>query len=338
MDDRAVFDQFHEALELEPRPGAYERFRADFMRPAVAAKRRPVFRLRFSKMSLRIAAAVAVVAIAAALVAGVLATHHAQTGIPAGQDQNTRNYIALMARDYAAMNASTSNHCQIITDSGCAAAIATVNATLQKWIDDLAAYKNTPMQFVPLDSLIRSHLRAVIVEQVAAIGLQKAHNDALFTFAMNSAFYERSWVDPATFAIEGSYVRTAGSYRDAVRVANQSLSACVNGIPGPSDLACNRLINGATCAGSGINACESYVEQSLTQIESFLVAIVQNPPSAALSKGTRQFESDLVKADNDLLAITEAIVAGDATKADQAEFAFSADINLAQTDVGLLIS
>jgi hypothetical protein len=88
MDERFVFDRFHEALELEPQPGAYERFRADFMNLSVAAKRRPVFQLRFSRMGLRIAAAIAVVAIAVALVAGYVATHHSTSALPAAHGQN----------------------------------------------------------------------------------------------------------------------------------------------------------------------------------------------------------------------------------------------------------
>ena len=87
MDERAVFDRFHEALDLEPRPGAYERFRADFTNPSVAS-RRPVFQLRFSRMGLRIAAALAVVAIAIALVAGYVATHRSTSGVPATHTQN----------------------------------------------------------------------------------------------------------------------------------------------------------------------------------------------------------------------------------------------------------
>jgi len=83
MDERAVFERFHEALELEPQPGAYERFRADFINPAVAAGRRPVFRLRFTKMSLRVAAALAVAVIAMALIAGYAATHRASSSVPA---------------------------------------------------------------------------------------------------------------------------------------------------------------------------------------------------------------------------------------------------------------
>ena len=101
MDERAVFDRFHEALELEPRPGAYERFRADFTNPSVAAKRRPVFQLRFSRMGLRIAAALAVVAIASALVAGYVATHRSTSQVPATHTQNVTTSPAAPSMDPA---------------------------------------------------------------------------------------------------------------------------------------------------------------------------------------------------------------------------------------------
>lgn len=88
MEERAVFERFHEALELEPQPGAYERFRVAFITPPAAAKRRrPVLRLRFTRMSLRVAAAVAVVAIAIALVAGYVAAHRVTSQLPATHTQ-----------------------------------------------------------------------------------------------------------------------------------------------------------------------------------------------------------------------------------------------------------
>lgn len=88
MDERAVFERFHEALELEPQSGAFERFRAAFITPPAAARRQPVSRVRFSKMGLRVVTALAVVAIAIALVAGYVATHRSTSLVPATHGQN----------------------------------------------------------------------------------------------------------------------------------------------------------------------------------------------------------------------------------------------------------
>ena len=87
MDERFLFERFHEALDMEPRPGAYDRLRTSMKSQPVPPQRRPVFRMRWTKMGLRLTAAVAAVVIAIALVAAFLATHHAPVGIaPAGSD------------------------------------------------------------------------------------------------------------------------------------------------------------------------------------------------------------------------------------------------------------
>ena len=338
MDERAVFERFHEALELEPRAGAYERFRAAFVTVPAAAGPRPAIRLRFSKISLRVAAAVAVVAILIALVAGILATHHTPTaGVPAGPDKNTQAYQALMMRDYGAMNASTSNHCGSINDPGCAAAIAPVNATLQKWIDDLAAFQ-TPPAYASLDAMIRRHLHTVIVVQNAAIQYQKANNAAAFTFAMNAAFYERAWIDPASFTTEGRYQRLASSYKDAVQLSNQWLEGCNSQTPGPADRACSQLQYAQPCYGpQDAPTCEGYIEDTLTQLEAAVVGIVENPAPSHLATQTADFLSMLVKADDALLSLTEAMVARDATKAADAQVSFASYIEAAESAVGDLV-
>ena len=41
MDERILFAQFHEALDVEPRPGAYERMRIAMTNHPVVIKRRP---------------------------------------------------------------------------------------------------------------------------------------------------------------------------------------------------------------------------------------------------------------------------------------------------------
>jgi len=67
MDERILFDQFHEALDVEPRPGAYERMRFAMTNQPVALKSRPVFRMRWSKMGIRVAAVLAAAVLAVAV-------------------------------------------------------------------------------------------------------------------------------------------------------------------------------------------------------------------------------------------------------------------------------
>jgi hypothetical protein len=85
MDERTLFDQFHEALEMEPRPGAYERMRFAMTNHPVAPKTWPAFQIRWSTMRLRITAAVAAGLIVIALIGVYLATRQGPVGsVPAG--------------------------------------------------------------------------------------------------------------------------------------------------------------------------------------------------------------------------------------------------------------
>lgn len=340
MDERAVFERFHEALDdIEPRAGTYERFRATFTNPPAAAKRRPVFRMRLSKMGFRVAAALAAVAILSALVAGILVTHHTppKSSIPAGPDKNTLAYRALMIQDYAGMNQSTSAHCQTITDTGCAAAIAPVNAALQKWISDLQSFR-TPVAYMTLDGMIRKHLQTVIDVQNAAIGRQKARDVAGFTLAMNAAFYERAWIDPAAFETEGHYAPVATSYRDARLMADHSLQGCISQSPGPADRPCSTLLYGSTCVTAIASTCEAYIETTLTELETFVIADLQNPAPAKFSKQDTAYQSDLAKTDTDLLSMSVAMATLNTAALDAAQSSFTNDIQFTQGAVADLVA
>ena len=331
MDERAVFEHFHEALELEPRPGAYERFRTDFMRQSVVAKRRPVFRMRFSKMSLRIAAAVAVVAIAIALVAGFLATYHRPTGnVPAAHDKQLMAYQDLVASDYNAFVDSTSNHCDTMDDQGCADAVARLVTSMQKWVGDLAAFK-TPGQFVVLDARLRAHITEGIIELNAMVAAQKRRDQGGFAFALNAALYERAWIDTASFTLKGTYPEAAASYRTAINAARQSLNSCVDSSPIPAALGCANLYGHELCTGSTSQACAGDVQGAETQVQNFLIAVAQHPAPGSLSSDDRQFQTALAQADDALLAIVSAQLINDSEKASGAEVSFASAIESAAT-------
>jgi hypothetical protein len=86
MDEPTLFDRFHEALAMEPRPGAYERMRFAMINRPVALMRLPAFQMRWSKMGLRFtAAAIAAALIAIAVIGVFLVARHGPVGsVPAG--------------------------------------------------------------------------------------------------------------------------------------------------------------------------------------------------------------------------------------------------------------
>ena len=339
MDDRILFDRFHEALEAEPRPGAYERMRFAMADHPIALKRRPVHPMRWSRMGLRMAAALTAAAIAIAVFAVFLATHHAPVGgVPAGQDQNVKAYQALTKTDYDRMSTATSSvSCATILDPTCAAAVTTVANALQSWIDDLNAFQ-TPARYAVMDGQLRRHLSQAIIDLNAVVAFQKANNQSGFDLAMSASNYERAWFDPATFTIEGSYPKVAGSYHDAVSLARQGLDACANGSPAPGDLGCSQLSSGVSCISAGTQGCENYVQVAGTQVQTFLVSLLQNPPPSALAAKDAKLWADLAQADTDLLAITNALLAGDAAKSNSAQRAYADTIVAADNDTAVILN
>ena len=340
MDERILFDRFHEALDVEPRPGAFERMRFELLNQPVALRRRPAFRMRFSKMGLRIAAAVVTAAIVIAVVAALIATHHSPTGsVPAGQGQNVTAYRSLMNSDYRAMDAATSSHCHTIQDPGCAAAVVPVDAALQHWIDDLSSFQ-TPPQFASIDGALRRHLSQAIADLNAAVAFQRANDESGFNLAMNAAVYERTWIDPATSAIGGSYTIVASSFRDAIGIMKQSLDGCINGTPGtdPVNIACVHLSGGQDCVAGTPQTCEYDVQNATTRVEDFLVWLVEYPASASQATKEADLQAHLAQTDTALLAMTNALLNADAVKLGSARGAYTNAIAAADGDVSALIN
>ena len=91
MEQENLFDRIHEALDAEPRPGAYERLRAALIKSPARAQRRPALQMRWSKMGFKLAAGLAVVALAIAISAAILVRHSArlEACLPARENRST---------------------------------------------------------------------------------------------------------------------------------------------------------------------------------------------------------------------------------------------------------
>lgn len=325
MDERTLFDLFHDALDIEPRPGSYERMRIALTTYAVPLTRRPAFRMRWKKMGFRAAAALTAVVIAIALMAAFLAGRHGPLPVgtePAGQDQRVMAYRAMMHSDYRDMANSTSSHCYSIDDAACEAAIKGMIATLQQWVDHMDSFQ-TPSQYAALDQQVRRHLKGVIVELNAAVAFQKANDEEGFKLAMHAARYERTWADLVALAINGDYGMLANSSEEAFTNTKQALVACIAASAGPGSGTCSKLARQQSCLGANADLCQAYVQDAETQLQSWLVALMQNPPPAAQATKTSKLLTYLAQADTALLAITDAMLKGDAAKVDAAQQSFA---------------
>lgn len=340
MDERILFDQFHEALDIEPRQGAYERMRLAFTNHPVALKRRSAFPRRWSNMGLRVAAVLAAAVIAIALGAAILATHHGPVGsVPAGNDPNVKAYQAMIKADYDALGAAGATPgaptCNAVDDPGCATVVTTSVSLLSKWISDLKSFQ-TPARFAALDAMLRRHLADKIVYANAMLAAQKSKNVKAFDFAGQSGFYEGEWIDPTVGTIDGSYPRVAGSYTDALAVAKQSLGACINQAPGPADIGCELLYHPDECAKIGQQACANGAQAYAARIQIFLIGLLQNPAPTALAAKDRQIQTALSVLDADIIAVTEGLRSGNSAKTADAETTFVADLTLAYNEIGVV--
>jgi hypothetical protein len=341
MEEKNLFDQFHEALDVEPRPGAYERMRYAFTSHRDASKGRPVFQTRWSKMGLRVAAVLAAAVIAVALGAAILAGRHGPVGsAPAGPDPNVKAYQAMIKTDFDALGtggqtATGSPTCGAVDDAGCQAFVATQVPLRAKWVSDLKSFQ-TPARFAALDAMLQRHLTDAIKYENAMLAAHRSGNVKDFTFASDSAFYENEWLDPTVGAIAGTYPRVAGSYHDALALARQHLDACVSQAPGPTDLGCEHLYHPDVCAGVGVQACAGDADSAAGQIQSFLISLLQNPAPAELATKDRQIQSDLAQIDADIVAVTDGLLSGDSAKTTSAETLFVADLIHADNDIGVV--
>lgn len=327
MDERALFDLFHDALEIEPRPGSYERLRLALTKPPVAVKARPAFRMRWTTMGFR-AAAVTAVVIAIALIAGFLAVRQYRPvgNVPAGQDQSVTAYRSMIQSEYQDMAASTSNHCNTIDDTGCEVAVRPVVAALQKWVDHMNSFQ-TPPRYAVLDMQLRQHLKELIVELNAAVAFQKSNDEKNFRLAVDAALYERGWINPPILFING-YVpdarRPGNSPDEAFNTAKQELSGCLSGQAGINGIGCAKLArHPSSCLGANAEDCQAYVKDAETQMQNLMITLMTKPPSPDQATKFSKLLGYLAEADTALLAITDAILKGDAAKIDAALQSFS---------------
>jgi hypothetical protein len=335
MDEKILFDRFHEALEMEPHSGAYERMRFNVTNH-VARKPRVAFRMNWAAMAPRVAAVLVAAVLAIALGAAILsATHKFVGNVPAAPDPNFQAYQALTKADYNNLTLTDNLSCHGIEDIACPAVVNAVIPLYRQWYGDLTGF-HTPTRLAALDGMLRAHLNDAIAYQKAITASQKSGNKKAFTVAMDGAFYERAWLDPVVFMIDGSYPRVAGSYRDALMLARQSLDNCVNGTPGPADIACADIT--FQCQGIDAQACITDAHNAAAQLQTFLIGLLQNPAPSKLAAQDRQLQGELASADTNLLSLTDALQSGDAAKAALAEDSFALAVRAADVDIGVMVS
>jgi len=279
---------------------------------------------------------VAAVVLAITLAAASCALHPGSSSDPTHQDQNLTAYKKMIISDYTtsmdALNATfnASNQCDTVQNTGCPEALTAMIPHWQMWLNDLNSYQ-TPSMYVVIDGHLRRHLIEKIAELNAAVAFQRDGNESGFSLAVEASSYEITWFGVTVDAVDGTYAKVAGSYHDAVNLAKQALDACMNSAPASRKAGCDALSH-ETCTGAAAKNCAHDVEIAETQLQTFVVALLQDPAPSALAKQGAQLQAGLVQADTALLAIADALLRGDSAKVAAGQSSYKAAITAADAD------
>ena len=301
MDERLLFDKFHEALDADPRPAAYERLRSALIAKTSTPRRRAAFQMRWTRMGFRLAAAFIVLATTLAAVAAFLATHRvAERPTPA--DPQVAAYMELMASDEAQVHDAESNSCTEVVDASCPAAVARLNTAFQHWLDDLTRFR-TPARYATIDGQSRQHLNAAITLLNRVVAAQQRSDAPGMASALLAASDQLTWLENMVSSIKGRHTATAAGYLAAVRAAKSTFDACS---------ACQALITEAQPdCGPPYPSC---VEAPAVAIERVQDSLLVNPAPDALKANDARLQTDLAEADNAVIALTAAMLSSDSAR------------------------
>jgi hypothetical protein len=302
MDERILFERVHEALDIEPRPGGYERLRIALAKSPAQSQRGQAFEMRWSNMGLKFAAGFAVVALAAAIVAAFVATHRAtDETVPGGTSLSIEAYQKLQADDYATAAAAWSQPCDTTTHVGCLGDATRSVVALQNWLDDLDR-SQPPARFSVVDAQLRAHLTESISGLQALLAADQAGDSNGIDRAYGLAIAGRQWTDTMMPAIANSKQVNGAVY--VGYISRNVLTGCIT----CQDLAGN---NPVVCWGSEAPSCQALVEAVAGQVAAFQAALVEIAAPDSLSAKDTRLQQDLAQADTALIAMQSALTTGD---------------------------
>ena len=306
MEDRLMFDRMHEALDVELPPGAYERLRTSLVKKPVRSRRRPAFPTRWSKMGFKLAAGVALIALAAATAAAIIAIHNASGNTsPAGSHISIGAYQLLIARDNPDPNKIWTDPCDGVVLTGCEADATRSIPIIQKWIDDLNR-TSPPPRFAYVDAEIRQHLEQNLTALEALLADSRAGDQAAMTRDYVVAVYAPDWLGTVVPGIAASQQLTATGYRNIVALWLQhSITLCVS--------TCTLLESpdARSCATNGGIPCLQMFDEVASTYATFGMGLVQNAAPDSLSVKDARLQGDMAQADAVLLTMRLAVAAND---------------------------
>jgi hypothetical protein len=267
----------------------------------------PALQTRWSKMSFRFAAGLAIIAIAVAAAAATVAIHNStNNNSPAGSRISIQAYQRLVTSDRPNPNAVWAS-CDDTTHTGCLRSAQQSLPLLQKWLDDISR-SEPPARFALVNAEMRAHLTQNITVLNDMVSDSEARNDAAMRRDYDLAVYGVDWTGVMVPAIAQSQLVTASTYQQLVGTQTHALDAC--GVP------CGFGGDSSRCAtSSGLN-CGDLFNQAAASFGGYQAALVQDAAPSSLAPLDARLQGDLAQADTVLLAMNLLAASNDQTRFD----------------------
>ncbi len=304
MDDRTLFDRMHDALDIEPPAGAFERMRIALAKSPATPHGWPVFRMRGTKMGFRLAAGVTLLVLVGAIVAAYLAAHNATSSrVPAGSGQTVAAYQNLVNVDDQKAIATWSAPCDTSTHTGCRVDATGAIPALQNWLDDLNR-SDPPARFLIVDAQLRLHLSASIAALNALLAASQTNDSSGMDRAYLLGLAGRAWTDTVVPSIVASKQVTAAVYVNSVHAAGATMIACTSCqiLDGPTQIDCSQ---------NQAPTCQDLLDSTAAPVAGFQSALAASSAPASQSAADTRLQQDLAQADSALVTMYAALSRGD---------------------------
>jgi hypothetical protein len=303
MDDRVLFDRMHDALDVEPPAGAYERMRIALSKSPARPSGWPVFRMRWSKMAFRLAAGLTLLVLVGAIVAAYVAAHNATSSrIPAGSSQTIAGYQSLVGADDTKANNTWSAPCDTAQHSGCQSNATRALVALHQWLDDLNR-SEPPARFLVVDAQLRLHISGSIAGLNALLAASQANDSNAMDRAYLLAADGRGWTDTVVPSIVSSKQVSAADYTNSVHAQSTYLTGCASCqvLAGQSQIDCSQ----------DQTNCQNLLDGAEGVVANFQSAVAAFAAPDSLSAKDTRLQQDLASADSALIAMRASLLTVD---------------------------
>ncbi len=227
MEERTLFDRIHEALDVEPRPGAYERLRTALASKRVKPQRWPAFPMRSPKLGLRLAAVMTVVVLAIAAAAAFLVTHPvADRETPADSERAIAAYKLMLYDDYIKIpDPAIESVCFGNQFAACDADVSVRIPVVNQIQNDLNRLE-PPARFAVAVGQMRRHNALQLTRLNAVLAASRAQDAAGMDRSVAAVVSGRPWMDAMfTGLLQGTAAQVGSFQRAVVLVAAPSSMA-----------------------------------------------------------------------------------------------------------------